>query len=112
VPDEGVLEVRQTVDPDGYARVSLIGEFDHTSSDGVLQRLEDLKRSGQAVRFDLSELEFIDSGGVRVILHSVRDAEADGWRVEVDPRLSWQVKQVFDVLGLDGLLWPHGPSGA
>lgn len=112
MPAEGALEIRQTADPDGYARLSLIGEFDHTSSDGVVQRLEDLKRSGEAVRLDLSEVDFIDSGGVRVILRSVRDAEDDGGRVEVDPRISWQVKQVFDVLGLDGLLWPDGQADA
>jgi anti-anti-sigma factor len=112
VADEGVLEVRQTVDPDGYARLSLLGEFDQANSDGFLERLGELKRSGESVRVDLSELEFIDSSGVQAVLRSVRDAEGDGWRLEVDPRLSWQVKQVFDVLGLDTLLWPQGPERA
>ena len=117
MPDNGVFEVRQTADPDGFTRLSLLGEFDHTSSDRLHGALDGLKRSGAPVRLDLSKLEFIDSGGVRAVLRSVRDAAADGWRLEVDPQLSWQVKQVFDVLGLDAVLWtpreaPQDPDAA
>jgi anti-anti-sigma factor len=104
--DPGVFEVRKSVDADGHTRLTLLGELDHTSSDGLLERLAELKRSGEAVRLDLSELEFIDSGGVRAVLRGVRHADGGAWPVEVDPRLSWQVKQVFDVLGLDAVLWP------
>lgn len=104
--DPGAFEVRQSVDPDGYVRLSLRGELDHASSDGLLGRLAELKRSGEPVRLDLSGLEFIDSGGVRAVLRGVRDAADDAWRLEVDPRVSWQVEQVFDVLGLDAVLWP------
>ncbi len=109
--DEGVLDVRQTVDPDGYARLCLKGEFDYASSGRLLECLDELKRAGKPIRLDLSELEFIDSGGVRAVLRSVRDAETDGRRLEIDPQLSWQVKQVFDVLGLDSVLWPPTDSG-
>jgi anti-sigma B factor antagonist len=110
VADEGALEIRRTVDPDGYARLCLKGEFDYVSSGHLLECLDQLKESGDPIRLDLSELEFIDSGGVRTVLRSVRDAETDGRRLEIDPQISWQVKQVFDVLGLDAVLWP--PPGA
>lgn len=109
--DEGVLEVRQTVDSDGYARLCLRGEFDYVSSGRLVECLDELKRSGNPIRLDLSELEFIDSGGVRTVLRSVREAETDGRRLEIDPQVSWQVKQVFDVLGLDSVLWPAPGSG-
>jgi anti-anti-sigma factor len=110
VADEGALDVRRSVDPDGYARVSLTGEMDHANSGALLTCLDELKRSGESVRLDLSQLQFIDSGGVQAILRSVREADRATWQLEVDSRLSWQVKQVFDVLGLDAVLWPQGPS--
>ncbi len=106
--DEGGLDVRRSVDPDGYARVSLVGELDHASSGVLVNCLDELKSAGESVRLDLSGLEFIDSGGVRTILRSVRDADTDKRRVEVAPRISWQVQQVFEVLGLDAVFWPEG----
>ena len=107
VADGDTLEVDQAVDADGYARLSLRGELDQLSSAVLLRHLDELRGSGDPVRIDLSELEFIDSSGVRAILVSVRDARADGWTVEVDRTLSWQVKHVFDALGLDAVFWPE-----
>jgi anti-anti-sigma factor len=107
VADGDTLEVEQAVDPDGYVRLSLRGELDQVSAALLHQRLEELKASREPVRIDLSELEFIDSSGVRAILLSVRAGRADGWIVEVDRQLSWQVQHVFDALGLDAVLWPE-----
>jgi anti-sigma B factor antagonist len=106
VQDGQILEIEQTVDPDGRIRLVLVGELDQASASRLSHKLEDLRASGEAIRLDLSRLEFIDSGGVRVILLSVRDARSDGRELEVDRQLSWQVKQVFDTLGLDAALWP------
>lgn len=109
--DGEILEFEQTVDPDGSVRLVLIGELDHVSAEGLTRRLGELRARGQAVRLDLSKLGFIDSGGVRAVLVAVREAEADEGKLEVDRELSWQVKQVFDTLGLDRALWPeNGPS--
>lgn len=108
--DPGTLELAQTVDSDGAVRLSLLGELDHPSSHLLLRRLDEFKVSRDPVRLDLSQLEFIDSSGVRAVLLSVRDARSAGWRLEVDPQLSWQVQHVFEVLGLDALLWPREDS--
>ncbi len=106
-----ILEIEQAVDPDGSLRLILVGELDQASASGLSRRLERLRSSGEPVRLDLSRLEFIDSGGVRVILVSVRDARSEGRALEVDRQLSWQVKRVFDTLGLDAALWPEdGPA--
>jgi anti-anti-sigma factor len=107
VQDGETLEIDRAVESDGRVRLVLIGELDQASAVGLTRRLEDLKESGDSVRLDLSKLGFIDSGGVRAILIGARDARADGREFEVDRELSWQVKQVFDTLGLDAALWPE-----
>ena len=107
---EGTLEVQRTVDPDGWVRLSLLGELDHASALGLEGQLSELKKSREPARLDLSRLEFIDSSGVRILVVGVRDARRENWQLEIEPKLSWQVQRVFDVLGLDAVLWP-GPDG-
>jgi anti-anti-sigma factor len=111
VRDGDILEIVEAVDPDGRVRLALHGELDQTSAWQLTRRLDRLHAEGDTVRLDLSRLEFIDSGGVRAILISVRDARSEGREVEVDRELSWQVKQVFDTLGLDAALWPNDGAG-
>jgi anti-anti-sigma factor len=53
---------------------------------------------------DLSELEFIDSSGMRALLEAVKAAQADGWDLGVDPRLSHAVQRAFELTGLLPLL--------
>jgi anti-anti-sigma factor len=105
--DYGAFDLEQSVDSDGYVRLSLLGELDHASSDGLRKRVTDLKASGESVRLDLSRLAFIDSSGVRAVLLSVQDATRDNWRFEIDPQVSGHVQHVFDVLGVDAVLWPQ-----
>jgi anti-anti-sigma factor len=107
VRTEGTFAVDETVDPDGSVRLSLLGELDHIASDGLLARLNHWKAAGDPVRLDLSRLQFIDSSGVRTILVSVREARSRSWLLEVMPQVSWQVQQVFDVLGVGAVLWPE-----
>ncbi len=108
--DRGEFGVRETVDSDGRLRLALLGELDHATTGGLTERLAQLKASGSPVRLDLSELEFIDSSGVRSIIVSIRDARHDDWHLEVDRAVSWQVERVIEVLGIDSLLWPGGAA--
>lgn len=107
VRDEGVFSVEKTIDPDGLIRLSLLGELDHVASKALLEQLSECKAASKPVRLDLSRLQFIDSSGVRAILVTVGDARRDGWQFEVGQELSWQVEQVFDVLGIRAVLWPE-----
>src|SRR5579884_4210873 len=90
VRNEGEFRVERTVDPDGFVRLSAVGELDHVAADDLRGHLSELKDSREPVRLDLSRLEFIDSSGVRGVLLSVRDAARDRWRLEVDREVSWQ----------------------
>jgi anti-anti-sigma factor len=107
VPDDGNFGVEETADPDGSARLTLVGELDHLAAQDLLRRLGERRATGDPTRLDLSRLQFIDSSGVRAIVVSVRDARAEGWRLEVETQLSWQVGRVFEVLGIQRVLWPE-----
>lgn len=105
--NEGTFGVEQTTDADGVVRLKLLGELDHAASEVLVRCMDQQKATRHPVILDLSQLEFIDSSGVRVILVAVRDARRDSWPLEVEQEVSWQVQRVFDVLGLGPVLWPE-----
>jgi anti-anti-sigma factor len=110
VEERGEFAVRESVDSDGRVRLLLLGELDHATTEDLVQRLEQLKESGSPARLDLSSLEFIDSSGIRSVLVGILDARRDGWELEVDRSVSWQVERVIKVLGIDSVLWPDGKA--
>jgi anti-anti-sigma factor len=106
VNDRGEFGVEETVGPDGWTHLRLLGELDQATARTFSQRLDELKRSGASVRLDLSALDFIDSSGVRSVLLSLQDARRERWQLEVQPEVSWQVDRVIKVLGIAPVLWP------
>src|SRR5947209_10791606 len=110
--DEGAspasLEIAQTQDPDGYVRVKVRGELDLGSSETFVARLRQLKREGRNVRLDFSELSFMDSTGLAILIPALGDASQDGWVLDVDRNLAEQVKKLFDLTGLGQRIWPGG----
>lgn len=111
VPDRGGFGVEEAIDPDGRVRLLLLGELDHATTQRLIERLDQLRESGSPVLLDLSELEFIDSSGIRSLIVSLQAARRDNWELEVDPSLSWQVERVVKVLGIDSVLWPDTTPG-
>jgi anti-sigma B factor antagonist len=106
------FEIRESVDADDTARVTLIGELDIAVSDAVEERLRHLREQGRSVRLDLSQLDFIDSSGVRVIVLGLRHARQDGRELEVDRRVSPTVARMIEVMGIAPQLWPDDrPAG-
>ena len=70
----------------------------------VRERLE----AGQAnMVFDLVELNYISSAGLRVLLMAARDLQANGGKA-VFCNLSEQIRQVFEITGFDKILSVHG----
>jgi anti-sigma B factor antagonist len=84
-----------------FVRLRLTGELDLGSAPALEQRLAQLRAENQAVRLDLSELEFIDSSGIHLLIGAFNDPRDDGWRLEIEPQLSSQVDRVFRLAGLD-----------
>jgi anti-sigma B factor antagonist len=78
-----VFEV-ETIVEDGVVRLALKGELDIASFPVMEDRLREVEaEKPQAIVFDLRELRFMDSTGLRVILSADKRARRDGWRVAV-----------------------------
>jgi anti-sigma B factor antagonist len=100
------FEIQESVDEDGAAHVTLVGELDIAVADGVEERLRRLREAGRRVRLDLSQLDFIDSSGVRAIVLGLKHARQGGHELEVDREISPTVRRMIDIMGIAPQLWP------
>lgn len=100
------FRIEERFDDDGVVRLALFGELDLSVGEEFRHRLGELRRGGLDVRLDLSELEFIDSSGLRELIGAVSDSRRDGWRVEVGTDVQWTVRRVIDLVGVGSYIWP------
>lgn len=78
----------------------LTGELDVVSAPELAQCLNEALAEGHArVTLDLSDLQFVDSAGVSVLIKAKQDAESHG-RTLVLARATEQVHRVFALVGL------------
>jgi anti-anti-sigma factor len=104
-----MFEIRERQEADGTVCLMLAGELDLSVRDYFRARLHALKAANQAVRIDLSELEFIDSSGVSTLLRALNEAR-DGWTLEVDRDTSAEVEYVIQLTGVASRIWPTEPD--
>lgn len=78
-------------------RLRLVGELDMATVKSLRSLLEDHQGSGHAVVIDLSELSFIDSTGLQLLLRAQADARRDGWSMALDANVSDQVARVLEL---------------
>lgn len=83
--------------------VSPHGEIDIATAAKVQHAL-DTARGAEALVFDLREVEFIDTSGLRLIVEERHRAEADGYGFAV-VRGSSQVQRLLEIAG-----FPHEDS--
>ena len=77
----------------------LAGELDLATAPGLTEALLDFASSEGEVHLDLSEVSFLDSSGLRVILALAR-SRGDNWAVVLlDP--SAAILRIFEILGID-----------
>lgn len=110
-PFHSLFDVRQRHDDDGAVRMTLMGELDISTTERLKARLNELQRSRRRVRLDLSELEFVDCSGIRVILDAMAQARRDGCMVDVDQAVSPIVGRIVALGAISGALWPTQASG-
>ena len=79
--------------------VALDGELDFATAFDVELRLEEAIRQADRVVVDLSNLDFIDSTGLRTLLESQAAARREGVQFELVPGPE-AVQRVFEVAGL------------
>lgn len=85
----------------GELRLSLHGELDFASTPVLDDRLTRLRGKRQAVRLDLSELQFIDSTGLHLLIRSLGDARSNGWNFQIEPGVSPTVERLFKLVHFD-----------
>ena len=91
-----------TVSTDGdRSTVALRGELDLSGVDRARQAIEQAEADqAQLLILDLSELDFIDSTGLEVMLHAARRAHDDGRRLIVR-RPSRYVRRLLEMTAID-----------
>ena len=106
---EGSVEfgMRERFDPDGSLRLALRGELDLSVVQALADRLNQLRNEGYFVRVDLSQLEFMDSSGLRTLALAASQARRDGGRLEVGRQLTEPVRRLIEIAGLGAQFWPH-----
>jgi len=98
--------MREDFEADGTLRLALSGELDLSVAQALADRLMRLRDEGYAVRVDLSQLEFIDSSGLRELIGAASQARHDGGQLEIDPELSEPVQRAIDIAGVGPQFWP------
>lgn len=89
----------------GRLTVYLIGELDHHSARLAMTDIDEAveRRLPRDMILDLSELSFMDSSGIAVILKANRKVRDNGGRMYVDNPQAQPLK-VIDAAGLDRLI--------
>jgi anti-anti-sigma factor len=81
------------------ARLMLSGDLDLDSADALEQQVRGIQEASvRELVIDLSELDFIDSSGLRAILHIDALGSSRGWRLKLIPG-SDDVQRVFELTG-------------
>src|SRR3954454_7298784 len=99
---EGLFRVVTRSNGDGVV-VALSGELDLAGERRLETALDDARAAGGSITVDLTDLEFIDSSGLRVLVRLHNAAVTDGfeYRLLAGPP---QVHRTFALCGLDRTL--------
>ena len=102
------FQMTECFDETGALRLSLIGELDIAVADDLATRLHQLHEQGLEVRLDLTQLEFIDSTGIRELICALDSSRRDGSRLTIGTDTTRAVRRVVDLVGVGSHFWPDG----
>ena len=81
--------------------VRVFGEIDLATCEGLRDRLcLIVADSADDLVLDCTELEFMDSSGIGVLVRATRDAQRDGWSFLLAAELSEPVSRLFAISGM------------
>lgn len=101
------VEVRRA---DGRLVVVPSGELDIATAGRVRAALAQ-RVPGEDVELDLSELTFLDTSGLQLVVETHRRATEEGFQLRVVPG-NREVQRVFQIAGLVSVLPFEDPAGA
>ena len=85
----------------GAVVVVPMGEIDLATVDLLQAEIDVAATESKAVVLDLRGVTFMDSAGLRLVVHSTRALEGEGGTLAI-VRGPKEVQRVFDLVGLDG----------
>lgn len=100
-PTEFVVE--EDREAGGVVTLRPTGELDIATAASLEAALLEGREPGDRVVLDMADLEFIDSTGLRVIVHAADAARRGGWELRLRPGPP-AVQRVFDIAGVLGAL--------
>ncbi|NOY75810.1 MAG: STAS domain-containing protein [Kiritimatiellaeota bacterium] len=92
-----------TCERDGVVFVSLTGRLDANTSSNVTDELEPLASQGAKILFDLENMEYISSAGLRALLVTAKKIRSVNGKMCLTG-LNENVREVFDVSGFSSIL--------
>jgi anti-anti-sigma factor len=84
---------------DGWVRVRVEGELALNSS-ATLERAVEAELHANSVLLDLSQIDFIDSAGLRAMTALVRTAKATGRQLRLSADLPPHARRLMEIVGL------------
>jgi anti-anti-sigma factor len=94
------MSLRQSQTEDGDPVIAIIGELDIVNADDAREAMDVvLARNPKRVVFELSDLDFMDSSGISVLIHAANSVETVELR---NP--SQIVRRVLEATGLTDVL--------
>jgi anti-sigma B factor antagonist len=83
--------------------IKLVGRLDTTTSPELDKKIKEEQIEEKLVILDFSELEYISSAGLRILLALKKNLEASGKQLEIH-NINAVVKEVFEVTGFINIL--------
>jgi len=100
---EEALAITESV-VDGICKMTARGRVDTNTADTLLYKLENALKEGQkAIILNMSQIEYLSSVGIRVILKIYKQAEEAGGTFKIE-RPSEIVKNVLGMVALKEML--------
>jgi anti-sigma B factor antagonist len=96
MPSHPILEVSVENVEDGRV-IKARGEVDLSSVDVLRRPLAAAREDGVATLVDLTEIGFMDSSGLHLVLDAALDADKDGWSLSFRP--SPKVMRLLELTG-------------
>lgn len=104
-PRPGELVFTTASAPEGVQVVSLAGEIDHVTGNTLREALQ-TPGLGSRVVADLSQVTFMDSSGINILIHAHQElTEAGGWLRLAAPTSA--VQRAITIVGLDTVIDCH-----
>ena len=108
VLDEATFTVAESTGGDGDHVIRLHGELDIDAAPDLERALLRSRPAGERVVLDLSDLQFMDSTGLRVLLRARAAAEEGRWEIFLRDVPS-NIQRLFDMTGVHEALPSEAP---